>query len=255
VTGKRLGQLNAVTNFAKILGGLLVIFGFRYLNFDFEYTFVISAFESTSEKVLLALDKGHSVTDLDDALNVLEQAKLPVQPTWVPFNPWASLDDYLDFLNWIRERKLIASIPPVQYSIRLLLPPKSKLLHEYRSSKWLGPLDPANFTYAWQHPDLRMDTLHKQVSVIVEQKRDDPWGAFQAIEQAGKTGQIYVTAYDNLWAARESIMQGRLHATIEQHPELMGFEGVVIAYKSIQNEVIPTEKLVRLDLITKANIQ
>jgi predicted MFS family arabinose efflux permease len=42
-TGKRLGQLNAVTNIAKIVGGLLVVFGFKYMNFDFEHTFVIAA--------------------------------------------------------------------------------------------------------------------------------------------------------------------------------------------------------------------
>jgi len=42
-TGKRLGQLNAVTNAAKIGGSLLVVVGFRYLNFDFEHAFVIAA--------------------------------------------------------------------------------------------------------------------------------------------------------------------------------------------------------------------
>jgi predicted MFS family arabinose efflux permease len=42
-TGRRLGQLNAVTNIAKILGGLLVVLGFRYLNFQFEHTFIIAA--------------------------------------------------------------------------------------------------------------------------------------------------------------------------------------------------------------------
>jgi hypothetical protein len=146
--------------------------------------FVISAFESTSDQVLQALDKGHSAEDLDDALNVLEKANLPVQPTWVPFTPWTSLDDYLGFLDWIKRRNLIGSIAPVQYSIRLLLPPKSKLLQEYRSSSWLGVLDPENFTYVWHHPDSRMDSLHGRVSQIVEQRRDDPWGAFSAIEQA-----------------------------------------------------------------------
>lgn len=42
-TGKRLGQLNAVTNTAKIVGGLLVVLGFKYLNFEFEHTFIIAA--------------------------------------------------------------------------------------------------------------------------------------------------------------------------------------------------------------------
>jgi ribose transport system substrate-binding protein len=79
-------------------------------------------------------------------------------------------------------------------------------------------------------------------------------GAIQAIEQAGKTGEIYVTSYDNLRAVRESIMQERLHATIEQHPEVMGYEGVVLAKQALQGISIPAEKLVNLDLITKKDL-
>jgi predicted MFS family arabinose efflux permease len=42
-TGKRLGQLNALRNAAIIGGSFLVMVGFRYFNFDFEVTFVITA--------------------------------------------------------------------------------------------------------------------------------------------------------------------------------------------------------------------
>jgi predicted MFS family arabinose efflux permease len=42
-TGKRLGQLNAVTNIAKIGGSLIVVLGFKYLDFEFEHAFVIAA--------------------------------------------------------------------------------------------------------------------------------------------------------------------------------------------------------------------
>jgi len=42
-TGRRLGQLNAMTNAAKVGGSLLVVLGFRYLNFEFEHTFIIAA--------------------------------------------------------------------------------------------------------------------------------------------------------------------------------------------------------------------
>jgi predicted MFS family arabinose efflux permease len=52
-TGKRLGQLYAVTNTAKIVGGLLVILGFRYLNFEFEHTFVIAAFVFIAASIIL----------------------------------------------------------------------------------------------------------------------------------------------------------------------------------------------------------
>ncbi|MCQ6463561.1 hypothetical protein NPN16_24640, partial [Vibrio parahaemolyticus] len=74
------------------------------------------------------LNKGHTRADLDEALAVLEAARLPVQPTWLPFTPWTTLDDYIDLLTWIRERGLIAHVPAVQLSIRLLVPPNSALL-------------------------------------------------------------------------------------------------------------------------------
>jgi ribose transport system substrate-binding protein len=79
-------------------------------------------------------------------------------------------------------------------------------------------------------------------------------GAVQAIDQAGKTGKIFVTSYDNLKAAREAILQDKLHATVEQHPELMGYESVVIAQKLIRGGRVPGEKLVRLNLITRDNL-
>jgi ribose transport system substrate-binding protein len=79
-------------------------------------------------------------------------------------------------------------------------------------------------------------------------------GAIQAIEQAGKTGQIFVTSYDNLKAAQESILQGKLQATIEQHPEKMGFEGVVLAWELLNGKTIPEEKLIQLDLVTKEQL-
>jgi hypothetical protein len=33
---------------------------------------------------------------------------------------------------------------------------------------YLGPLDQAAFSYRWDHPDPRMDRLHKAVSRLVE---------------------------------------------------------------------------------------
>ncbi len=42
-TGRRLGQLNAVYNAAKIGGTLLIVLGFQYFAFDFEHAFVIAA--------------------------------------------------------------------------------------------------------------------------------------------------------------------------------------------------------------------
>ncbi|MCC6167736.1 MAG: MFS transporter, partial [Caldilineaceae bacterium] len=42
-TGQRLGQLNAVRNFAAIVGSFTVVIGFRYLHFSFQFTFLLVA--------------------------------------------------------------------------------------------------------------------------------------------------------------------------------------------------------------------
>lgn len=42
-TGRRLGQLNSIRNFATILGAFVIFLGFRYLNFQFQYSFVLTA--------------------------------------------------------------------------------------------------------------------------------------------------------------------------------------------------------------------
>jgi predicted MFS family arabinose efflux permease len=52
-TGQRLGQLNAIRNFAAILGSFTVFLGFRYLGFTFQHTFVLAAVGLTIAAVLM----------------------------------------------------------------------------------------------------------------------------------------------------------------------------------------------------------
>ncbi|MEM7113818.1 MAG: CUAEP/CCAEP-tail radical SAM protein [Chloroflexota bacterium] len=146
-------------------------------------SFIISAFESTSDVVLYKLNKGHTVADLDLALDILAEANLPVHPTLVAFTPWTTLEDYIDLLLWIRERSLVHHIPAVQLSIRLLVPPGSAFLQEPNAHMWLGSLNAANFTYRWQHPDPRMDELQEAVTSLAEQASSNPLATFAAIER------------------------------------------------------------------------
>jgi predicted MFS family arabinose efflux permease len=53
-TGQRLGQLNAIRNLAAIVGSFIVFVGFKYLNFNYHYTFVLSALLFTVAAVLMA---------------------------------------------------------------------------------------------------------------------------------------------------------------------------------------------------------
>lgn len=147
-------------------------------------TFVVSAFEAVSDRVLQQLKKGHTLADMEEAFAILDAAGLHVQPTWVPFTPWTTMDDYLALLAWIREQGLIQHVPAVQLSIRLLIPPKSALLEEVETAGWLGSLDAENFTYRWRHPDPRMDTLQRAVAELVEEAGSgDPYRTFAAVER------------------------------------------------------------------------
>lgn len=144
-------------------------------------SFVISAFESTSNLVLKQLDKGHSVEDMEKALRILKESGLPVRPTWVPFTPWTTLEDYLNMLEWIDDHRLIPNIPMVQYSIRLLIPPKSKLLPGVWNSDWLGPLEAENYIYSWAHPDSRMDELYDRLATLAHRGDYEPKEAFYMV--------------------------------------------------------------------------
>ncbi len=94
-------------------------------------------------------------------------AGIALRPTFVPFTPWATQGDYLDLLDFIAAERLVDHVDAVQLSIRLLVPPGSLLLARPEMQPFLGDLDPAGFTYRWQHPDPRMDELQREVSALV----------------------------------------------------------------------------------------
>jgi radical SAM superfamily enzyme YgiQ (UPF0313 family) len=148
--------------------------------------FVVSAIESLSDDVLAHLRKGHTRADVGEALDVLRAADVPLRPSLVAFTPWTTLEDYLDVLDFVAARGLVEQVDPVQYAIRLLVPPGSALLDEPESSSWLGELDEAAFTYRWQHPDPRMDQLYRHVSAVVEagQRAGEPPAATFAAVRA-----------------------------------------------------------------------
>jgi predicted MFS family arabinose efflux permease len=52
-TGQRLGQLNAVRNIAAISGSILVFLGFKFLGFNFQHTFALSALAFMLAAVLM----------------------------------------------------------------------------------------------------------------------------------------------------------------------------------------------------------
>ncbi len=144
--------------------------------------FVVSAFESVQDHILCCLDKGHTVTDMEQVVRELQQLELPLQPTWIPFTPWTTVEDYIALLDWIEAHGLVRAVPPLQLSLRLLIPPHSRLLHRFGDSPWLGPLQPSRFTYTWEPPDARVDPLQQELAELTGNPPGD-WGPMELFRE------------------------------------------------------------------------
>lgn len=131
-------------------------------------TFIVSAVESLSDVVLARLEKGHDRADVVAAVAALQGAGIALRASLVAFTPWTTINDYLDVLEFFADGDAAGGVDPVQYAIRLLVPPGSSLLSRPWMREHLGALDPAGFTFRWTHPDPRMDELYRSVQGIVE---------------------------------------------------------------------------------------
>jgi radical SAM superfamily enzyme YgiQ (UPF0313 family) len=134
--------------------------------------FIVSAAESLNDAVLAHLDKGHTRTDIVAVLRAAREARITLRPTWVAFTPWTALDDYREWLDFLEAEALIDHVDPVQYSLRLLVPPGSLLLESPAMMPFLGALERETLSYRWTHPDPRMDRLQEPVAAGVAEAAD-----------------------------------------------------------------------------------
>lgn len=96
-TGRRLGQFNAIRNFATILGSFLVFLGFRFLGFTFQHTYILTAIGLGIAAVLIFLMKPdepkkpttflklHKEYRLYYILNILTGSRKQI---FITFAPW-----------------------------------------------------------------------------------------------------------------------------------------------------------------------
>lgn len=147
--------------------------------------FILSAVEALNDTILAYLEKGHTAADVVEALKITRAAGIALRPSLVAFTPWTSLEDYLYALEFVEEYDLIYNVDPVQYAIRLLVPPGSSLLGTPQMTPFLGALDEEAFSYNWTHPDPRLDTLHLEVCKTVERAArvaEDPLATFYKVK-------------------------------------------------------------------------
>ena len=130
--------------------------------------FVTSAVESFDDAVLEIFDKGHTREDFERVIELFRQTGLALNPTFVSFTPWTSLEGYQHFLAAIRDLDLVENVAPIQYAIRLLIPEGSKLLELADVRHLVGRFDEAGLCYTWSHVDPLVDRLYEDVMAAVK---------------------------------------------------------------------------------------
>ncbi len=131
-------------------------------------TLITSAVEALDERTLSFLDKGHSRADFVTAVELCRDNGLNLQPTFVAFTPWTTLESYADMLRTLGELDLVGNVSPIQLAIRLLIPRGSWLLDVPEVSDLVDDFDEALLGYPWKHPRPEMDALQREIEALVD---------------------------------------------------------------------------------------
>src|SRR5258708_7940353 len=130
--------------------------------------FVTTAVESVDDDVLRILDKGHTCADFIRLAELMRALGLFLVPTFVPFTPWTTLEGYEDLLATVIRLGLVEHVPPVQLTIRLLIPAGSRLLEVLPlHNAPIGRLPQQPLAHPLANPDRRVDRLQCALQAMV----------------------------------------------------------------------------------------
>ena len=151
--------------------------------------FITSAVEAVDDTILNLLGKGHTRAEFIEVTTQLRALGLTLNPTFVAFNPWISVEGYRDLLRVIAELDLVDNVAPIQYAIRLLITAQSALLELPSIKALIHPFDEQALVYPWYHTDPQVDALQQTIIDLVA--------------QAEQTGQSRQTIFAQVWALTE----------------------------------------------------
>jgi radical SAM superfamily enzyme YgiQ (UPF0313 family) len=129
--------------------------------------FIISAVESLDDSVLKRLEKNHTREDFFRVVELCRGVGITLQPTFVPFTPWTTLDQISDLFEQVQRLDLAEAVAPIQLAIRLLITANSRLLELEEVRQVIGPFDAAALVYPWKNPDPGVDQLCGELQEIV----------------------------------------------------------------------------------------
>ena len=144
--------------------------------------FAVSAFESASDDILDHLDKGHTAAEEVVAVGVLRSVGIEPRPSLLPFTPWTRPEDVFAILDLVARCDLAGNVDPVQYAIRLLLPPGSLLVTSGRLVGRLDDYDAEHLGWSWRALDPRLDRLQERISAVAERAATEAWAAEESYD-------------------------------------------------------------------------
>ena len=129
--------------------------------------FVTSEVETIDNQILTLLNKGHTRADFLRVVNRFNELDLVLNPTFMPFTPWATLEGYRELLQMLYDLNLVANVSPIQLAIRMLVPQGSKLLELEEMKKYILPFNEEKLMYEWLHGDPKVDEIQEEVFRLV----------------------------------------------------------------------------------------
>ncbi len=121
--------------------------------------FVISAFETTNDKVLSILEKNHTRSDLNNSIEISQEFSIDIRPTWMPFSPWTELKDLSNIVELIEGYQLRETVDPIQLTIKLLIPKHSLIIQRPEIKKYLGNYEKESLSYQWKYENIDAEKL------------------------------------------------------------------------------------------------
>ena len=135
--------------------------------YDMGVRVITSALEFPKNEVLEQVRKEVDVDDLKESVRLVQNSGITLNPTFIMFNPWVTLEDFPRFHDFLVETGMENDVDPIQFETRLHLYKGSPLLKN-ETVKQLR-LEEKEFHYDWFHTDERVDELfHASVTPAVE---------------------------------------------------------------------------------------
>jgi ribose transport system substrate-binding protein len=96
---------------------------------------------------------------------------------------------------------------------------------------------------------------HSDLDAVFAINDPSALGAIAAIEKAGKSGKIRVIGFDGQPEARQAVKDGKMYATVLQHPRQIATATIDAIARYLSGEAVPPQNLIPTALYRQADAQ